>query len=476
MQLRRSARLLTAAGALAARRPGALLLRLRLRDRPASTRRAPGTNDRTRSRRARRRGRLRAGRLRHLHRVFANNDRRAGTGRVDRAAPATTPRSRSRTSSRSRSRPAAWSTSPTRRRRSPSTGDFEAGDFLSVTFTFGDGETVDDGGPVGQPTATSTPASTTSADAGHARADECDARARESSTRALMTYTLVLLRHGESEWNAKNLFTGWVDVPLNDKGRAEGVRGGELLRDAGVLPDVVHTSLLRRAINTADLGARRRRPALDPGAPLVAPQRAPLRRAAGQEQEGDPRGSTARSSSCSGAAPSTSRRRRSTTTASSPRPGCPQYADLGDELPRTECLKDVIARFLPYWESGDRPRPAGRPDRARRRPRQQPARAGQAPRRDQRRGHRRAQHPHRHAAGLRARRRRCSPTVPGGTLPRPRGRRRGRGRRRQPGSLSVEPAIAADEWSFAAPVTTSSSVAMRPRRPSGVDRASGSRR
>jgi 2,3-bisphosphoglycerate-dependent phosphoglycerate mutase len=66
-----------------------------------------------------------------------------------------------------------------------------------------------------------------------------------------VTYTLVLLRHGESEWNAKNLFTGWVDVPLNDKGRAEGVRAGELLRAAGVLPDVVHTSLLRRAINTA---------------------------------------------------------------------------------------------------------------------------------------------------------------------------------------------------------------------------------
>ena len=64
-------------------------------------------------------------------------------------------------------------------------------------------------------------------------------------------HTLVLLRHGESEWNAKNLFTGWVDVPLNDKGRAEAVRGGELIRESGLLPDVVHTSLLRRAINTA---------------------------------------------------------------------------------------------------------------------------------------------------------------------------------------------------------------------------------
>src|SRR5690606_33289667 len=68
-----------------------------------------------------------------------------------------------------------------------------------------------------------------------------------------MTYTLVLLRHGESEWNAKNLFTGWVDVPLSEKGAAEARRGGTLLTDAGVLPDVVHTSLLRRAITTANL-------------------------------------------------------------------------------------------------------------------------------------------------------------------------------------------------------------------------------
>ena len=68
-----------------------------------------------------------------------------------------------------------------------------------------------------------------------------------------MTYTLILLRHGESEWNAKNLFTGWVDVSLNQKGVGEATRGGELLKEAGLLPDVVHTSLLRRAIMTANL-------------------------------------------------------------------------------------------------------------------------------------------------------------------------------------------------------------------------------
>src|SRR3954451_10358115 len=65
--------------------------------------------------------------------------------------------------------------------------------------------------------------------------------------------TLVLLRHGQSTWNAENLFTGWVDVPLSTQGEAEARRGGELLAEAGLLPDVVHTSLLRRAISTANL-------------------------------------------------------------------------------------------------------------------------------------------------------------------------------------------------------------------------------
>jgi len=66
-------------------------------------------------------------------------------------------------------------------------------------------------------------------------------------------YTLILLRHGESEWNAKNLFTGWVDVDLTASGEAEARRGGELLREHGLLPDVVHTSVLRRAIRTAEI-------------------------------------------------------------------------------------------------------------------------------------------------------------------------------------------------------------------------------
>ena len=68
-----------------------------------------------------------------------------------------------------------------------------------------------------------------------------------------MTYTLVLLRHGQSEWNAKNLFTGWVDVPLSEAGVEEAKKGGEFLKEAGILPDKLYTSLLRRAIMTANL-------------------------------------------------------------------------------------------------------------------------------------------------------------------------------------------------------------------------------
>ena len=65
--------------------------------------------------------------------------------------------------------------------------------------------------------------------------------------------TLILLRHGESEWNALNLFTGWVDVDLTEKGVTEAGKAGELLAASDVLPDVVHTSVLRRAIRTTNL-------------------------------------------------------------------------------------------------------------------------------------------------------------------------------------------------------------------------------
>ncbi len=70
--------------------------------------------------------------------------------------------------------------------------------------------------------------------------------------------TLVLLRHGESTWNAEGLFTGWVDVGLSAQGAAEAATGGKLLHESGLRPDVVHTSVLTRAIQTAHLPCRRR--------------------------------------------------------------------------------------------------------------------------------------------------------------------------------------------------------------------------
>ena len=165
-----------------------------------------------------------------------------------------------------------------------------------------------------------------------------------------MTYTLVLLRHGESEWNAKNLFTGWVDVPLNDKGRAEGARAGELIRDSGLLPDVVHTSLLRRAINTANL-------ALDVADRHWIPVRRSWR--LNERHYGDLQGKNKKETLAEYSEEQFMLWRRSFDVPPPPisddnewsQAGLPQYADLGEELPRTECLKDVIARFLPYWES-----------------------------------------------------------------------------------------------------------------------------
>ena len=68
-----------------------------------------------------------------------------------------------------------------------------------------------------------------------------------------MTHTLILLRHGHSDWNEKNLFTGWVDCRLSEKGLREAARAGELMVAKGILPDVVYTSLLSRAIQTANI-------------------------------------------------------------------------------------------------------------------------------------------------------------------------------------------------------------------------------
>lgn len=166
-----------------------------------------------------------------------------------------------------------------------------------------------------------------------------------------MTHTLVLLRHGESEWNAKNLFTGWVDVALTEKGEAEARRGGELLRESGLLPDVVHTSLLRRAISTACLS-------LDAADRHWIPVHRSWR--LNERHYGALQGKDKKQTLEQFGEEQFMLWRRSFDV---PPPEIDlddefsqahdvRYADLGDELPRTECLKDVIGRMLPYWESG----------------------------------------------------------------------------------------------------------------------------
>ena len=165
-----------------------------------------------------------------------------------------------------------------------------------------------------------------------------------------MTYTLILLRHGQSEWNEKNLFTGWVDVPLTELGRSEAKRAGELLAASGILPDVLYTSVQKRAIHTAN-------------AALEAADRdwIPVKRnwRLNERHYGALQGLNKADTLEKYGEELFMTWRRSFDTPPPPladdsefsQSGDPRYADLGDELPRTECLKDVIERMLPYWES-----------------------------------------------------------------------------------------------------------------------------
>jgi 2,3-bisphosphoglycerate-dependent phosphoglycerate mutase len=162
-------------------------------------------------------------------------------------------------------------------------------------------------------------------------------------------YRLILLRHGESEWNAKNLFTGWVDVGLSATGEAEARRGGELLRERAIMPDVVHTSVLRRAIRTAEIA-------------LVECDRdwLPVRRSwrLNERHYGALQGKDKKQTLEEFGEEQFMTWRRSYDTPPPPLPddaefsqvGDPRYADLPPELmPRTECLADVVVRMLPYW-------------------------------------------------------------------------------------------------------------------------------
>jgi len=166
----------------------------------------------------------------------------------------------------------------------------------------------------------------------------------------MTNFELILLRHGESEWNAKNLFTGWVDVRLSAKGEAEAKRGGEMLAERGLLPDVVHTSLLRRAITTSQL-------ALDACDRHWIPVHRSWR--LNERHYGALQGKDKAQTLAQYGEELFQLWRRSFDV---PPPAIedadefsqandPRYADLGSSAPKTECLKDVITRMLPYWDA-----------------------------------------------------------------------------------------------------------------------------
>lgn len=164
--------------------------------------------------------------------------------------------------------------------------------------------------------------------------------------------TLVLLRHGQSTWNAENLFTGWVDVDLTPAGEEEARRAGRQLAEAGVLPDVVHTSLQVRAIRSAELA-------------LAACGRAwiPVRRSwrLNERHYGALQGRDKRETAQRYGAEQVKRWRRSYDESPPPLDPDdpthprhdPRYAALPDDvLPAAECLADVVARMLPWWHDG----------------------------------------------------------------------------------------------------------------------------
>ena len=169
------------------------------------------------------------------------------------------------------------------------------------------------------------------------------------TTRLLRMSTLILLRHGESEWNARNLFTGWVDVDLNAKGSAEAQRGGELLVESGLLPDVVHTSLLRRAIRTAEI-------ALNAADRLWIETKRSWR--LNERHYGALQGKDKAATLAEFGEEQFMTWRRSYDVPPPPIDNDNEYANFNDPRyaglptearPRTECLKDVLLRALPYW-------------------------------------------------------------------------------------------------------------------------------
>ena len=165
---------------------------------------------------------------------------------------------------------------------------------------------------------------------------------------------LILLRHGQSQWNKSNQFTGWVDVDLTEQGIAEAIRGGEMLKEAGILPEVVYTSLLRRAIRTANIALN----AADRHwIPVVRDWRLNerhygalqgLNKAETKDKYGDEQFMAWR---------------RSYDTPPPELADDSEYSQSDDvryshldTVPRTECLLDVVKRFIPYYQEEIEPR------------------------------------------------------------------------------------------------------------------------
>ena len=165
-----------------------------------------------------------------------------------------------------------------------------------------------------------------------------------------MTYKLILLRHGNSDWNQKNLFTGWVDVRLSEQGVGEAKRAGELLAASGLKPTVLYTSLLTRAIQTANL-------ALEEADRLWIPVKRSWR--LNERHYGELQGLDKAQTLAEFGEEKFMTWRRSfdvpppvlADDAEYSQVHDERYASIDGEIPRTESLKIVIDRMLPYWES-----------------------------------------------------------------------------------------------------------------------------
>ena len=169
-----------------------------------------------------------------------------------------------------------------------------------------------------------------------------------------MTFSLILLRHGESQWNERNLFTGWVDVPLTARGEQEARRAGELFKARNLLPEILHTSLLKRAINTAEIALN------ECGRHWI-----PVRRSwrLNERHYGALQGKNKAETLAEYGDEQFLLWRRSFDT---PPPAIAdsdpysqvhdvRYSDLGSKIPKTECLLDVINRMIPYFNESIKP-------------------------------------------------------------------------------------------------------------------------